>query len=132
LKSDVPAHPQSTTTSNASNTQPTASATGDNESNRTAEKTQSTSKTGAIAGGVVGGVCGAVAIIGGVIFFWQYKKRNAGVNGAKTTPMSECRFDGDYIPQRHQSNGSIDDHREFFCRGLHVNVPPVTFNCISI
>ncbi|KAJ5337488.1 hypothetical protein MYU51_019597 [Penicillium brevicompactum] len=131
LKSDVPTQPQSTTTSNVSNTQPTASATGDNESSRTEEKTQSTSKTGVIAGGVVGGVCGAVAIIGGVISFWQYKKRkvmakygiDAGGNGANTTPMSEFRFDGDYIPQRHQSNGSIDDYREFSCRGLHVTNP---------
>lgn len=95
------------------------------------EKTKSSHNTAAIAAGVVVGVCGAAAIAGGAFFYYRSKKQKEenGFHGAtggyghdSQPPMSDSRFDGNFMAQRRQSNGSIDDDHDFSRRILQVSV----------
>ena len=89
---------------------------------------------GIVAGVVVGGV-GLIAIIGAVFFVLRYKKRkaiedeyrrNAMLNNYPKTALSstgsDSRFDGVFMAERRQSNGSIDDDQDFSRRILQVRV----------
>ena len=88
--------------------------------------------TASIAAGVVVGAVGLCAILGAAFFVYRYKKRkaveeeyrrNALMNFQKTAPSSrsgDSRFDGDFLAQRRQSNGSIDDDQDFSRRILKV------------
>jgi hypothetical protein len=80
------------------------------------------------------GVVGFAALCGAGFFFWRSKqnKTNAAFGGGTTggygrdsnpPSMSDSRFDGDYMAQRRQSNGSIDDDHDFSRRILQVNIP---------
>lgn len=100
--------------------------------------TKSSHNTAAIAAGVVVGVCGAAAIAGGGFFYYRSKKQKeeSGFHGAtggyyhdSGPPMSDSRFDGNFMAQRRQSNGSIDDDHDFSRRILQVRViaPDVMF-----
>lgn len=90
------------------------------------------SNTAAIAAGVVVGVVGFCALIGAAFFFYRFKKRraqgthlNTGVAEHYNKPMStssNSRFDGDFMAQRRQSNGSIDDDQDFSRRILQVGL----------
>lgn len=54
----------------------------------------------------------------------QYRNNNIDSFGAKPmsqSSMSDSRFDGDFMAQRRQSNGSIDDDQDFSRRILQVN-----------
>lgn len=92
-----------------------------------------------IAAGVVVGVVGACLIAGGLIFFFrqkrkkavedEYRRNAAAVNsfiaGGKpmsSSSMSDSRFDGDFMAQRRQSNGSIADDQDFSRRILKASV----------
>lgn len=83
----------------------------------------------AIATGTVVGVVGAAAVAGAAFFFWRSRKQKAqgfnGTNGDYTNntqpPMSDSRFDGQFMAQRRQSNGSIDDDHDFSRRILQVS-----------
>jgi hypothetical protein len=97
-------------------------------------ETKSSHNTAAIAAGVVIGVVGFAALCGAGFFFWRSKqnKTNAAFGGGTTggygrdsnpPSMSDSRFDGDYMAQRRQSNGSIDDDHDFSRRILQVNIP---------
>ncbi|KAL2811137.1 WSC domain-containing protein [Aspergillus granulosus] len=92
--------------------------------------------TAAIAAGVVIGVVGLAALIGAAFFLYRFKTRHPADNrlremrnveqfGKHTTSdsMSDSRFDGDFMAQRRQSNGSIDDDRDFSRRILQVTNP---------
>ncbi|KKK13761.1 hypothetical protein P175DRAFT_0535113 [Aspergillus ochraceoroseus IBT 24754] len=92
--------------------------------------------TAAIAAGVVVGVVGLCAMIGAGFFLWRFKTRHPAdqrfrdVNNAESfgkpmsqDSMSDSRFDGDFMAQRRQSNGSIDDDRDFSRRILQVTNP---------
>ncbi|KAJ9256788.1 hypothetical protein DTO207G8_2391 [Paecilomyces variotii] len=96
--------------------------------------------TAGIAAGVVVGVVGLASLMGGAFFFYRYKKRkaieneyrrNADINnfvagGGKpmsSSSMSDSRFDGDFMAQRRQSNGSIADDQDFSRRILKVTNP---------
>ncbi|KAL1866656.1 Protein SLG1 [Paecilomyces lecythidis] len=96
--------------------------------------------TAGIAAGVVVGVVGFASLLGGAFFFYRYKKRksiedeyrrNADINtfvagGGKpmsSSSMSDSRFDGDFMAQRRQSNGSIADDQDFSRRILKVTNP---------
>ncbi|OQE13446.1 hypothetical protein PENFLA_c048G01390 [Penicillium flavigenum] len=88
--------------------------------------------TAAIAAGVVVGVVGFAALCGAAFFWWRSKKNKAGAAGGATggygrtsgpPSMSDSRFDGDYMAQRRQSNGSIDDDHDFSRRILQVTNP---------
>lgn len=96
--------------------------------------------TAGIAAGVVVGVVGFASLLGGAFFFYRYKKRksiedeyrrNADINnfvagGGKpmsSSSMSDSRFDGDFMAQRRQSNGSIADDQDFSRRILKVRLP---------
>lgn len=91
------------------------------------------SNTAAIAAGVVVGVVGFFALIGAAFFFYRFKKRKAGGNYLNNGPIehynkpmstsSNSRFDGDFMAQRRQSNGSIDDDQDFSRRILQVTNP---------
>lgn len=93
------------------------------------------SNTAGIAAGVVVGVVALSAIIGAAIFFWrrQQKKRveeeyrrNAEINSFAQKPASmssDPRWDGDFMAQRRQSNGSIADDQDFSRRILQVTNP---------
>jgi cell wall integrity and stress response component len=105
---------------------PQASSSG----NIQAEK-KSTHNTAAIAAGVVVGVVGLAALAGAVWFFYHSKKQKAeGFRGtaggyereSQPPSMSDSRFDGGYMAQRRQSNGSIDDDHDFSRRILQVRV----------
>ncbi|KAJ5125407.1 hypothetical protein N7448_004728 [Penicillium atrosanguineum] len=95
-----------------------------------AEK-KSTHNTAAIAAGVVVGVVGLAALAGAVWFFYRSKKQKAegfrGTSGGfeRESPpsMTDSRFDGGYMAQRRQSNGSIDDDHDFSRRILQVTNP---------
>ncbi|KAL4962840.1 WSC domain-containing protein [Aspergillus stella-maris] len=92
--------------------------------------------TAAIAAGVVIGVVGFAALVGAGFFLWRFKKRhpadqrlgemsNVEQFGKPVSQdsMSDSRFDGDFMAQRRQSNGSIDDDRDFSRRILQVTNP---------
>ncbi|KAL1962995.1 hypothetical protein VTN77DRAFT_8841 [Rasamsonia byssochlamydoides] len=99
----------------------------------------SASKTAGIAAGVVVGVIVLGAIAGGAFFFFRHKKRkeveeeyrrNARINSfvnpnkpISTSSMTDSRWDGDYMAQRRQSNGSIADDEDFSRRILKVTNP---------
>ncbi|KAJ5770036.1 uncharacterized protein N7511_002087 [Penicillium nucicola] len=100
----------------------------------TEAKTKSSHNTAAIAAGVVIGVVGFAALCGAAFFFWRSKQNKtnpafgggaAGGYGRDSNPpsMSDSRFDGDYMAQRRQSNGSIDDDHDFSRRILQVTNP---------
>lgn len=92
------------------------------------------SNTAAIAAGVVVGVVGFFALIGAAFFFYRFKKRKASGNYLNNGPIehynkpmstsSNSRFDGDFMAQRRQSNGSIDDDQDFSRRILQVGHTP--------
>ena len=99
-------------------------------------KKDSGPNTAAIAAGVVVGVVGFCALVGAGFFLWRFRKRksiegeyrrNADINNFATAKpksagsMSNSRFDGDFMAQRRQSNGSIDDDQDFSRRILQVN-----------
>lgn len=95
------------------------------------------SKTAGIAAGVVVGVVALGAIAGGAFFFFRRQKRkeveeeyrrNAAINSfvhpnkpISSSSMSDSRWDGDYMAQRRQSNGSIADDEDFSRRILKVS-----------
>lgn len=92
---------------------------------------KSTHNTAAIAAGVVVGVVGVAALAGAAWFFYRSKKQKAegfrGTTGgysrdSQPPSMSDSRFDGGYMAQRRQSNGSIDDDHDFSRRILQVRV----------
>ncbi|PWY95248.1 WSC-domain-containing protein [Aspergillus sclerotioniger CBS 115572] len=97
------------------------------------KKNGSSANTAAIAAGVVVGVVGACALAGAGFFLWRFKNRKAqyrrsvGVdnygNPMSQHNMSDSRFDGDFMAQRRQSNGSIDDDQDFSRRILQVTNP---------
>ncbi|KAJ5168070.1 uncharacterized protein N7482_003664 [Penicillium canariense] len=97
------------------------------------QQTKSSHNTAAIAAGVVVGVVGVAALAGAAFFFYRSKKQNAetgargtaGGYGRDSQPpsMSDSRFDGNYMAQRRQSNGSIDDDHDFSRRILQVTNP---------
>ncbi|EAW10789.1 WSC domain-containing protein [Aspergillus clavatus NRRL 1] len=87
--------------------------------------------TAAIAAGVVVGVVGFCSLVGAGFFLWRFRKRsnaqpqynaNAERFGKPMSQdsMSDSRFDGDFMAQRRQSNGSIDDDHDFSRRILQV------------
>lgn len=91
------------------------------------------STAGIVAGVVVGGV-GLLAIVGAVFFVLRYKKRkaiedeyrrNAMLSNYPKTALSstgsDSRFDGVFMAERRQSNGSIDDDQDFSRRILQVS-----------
>lgn len=96
-------------------------------------KVKSSHNTAAIAAGVVVGIVGLAALAGAAFFFYRSKKQNAeggfrgttGGYGRDSQPpsMTDSRFDGDYMAQRRQSNGSIDDDHDFSRRILQVSCP---------
>ncbi|OOQ90914.1 putative WSC domain protein [Penicillium brasilianum] len=98
-----------------------------------ASQVKSSHNTAAIAAGVVVGVVGVAALIGAAFFFYRSKKQKAeggfrgttGGYGRDSQPpsMSDSRVDGDYMAQRRQSNGSIDDDHDFSRRILQVTNP---------
>ncbi|KAJ5391346.1 hypothetical protein N7509_006836 [Penicillium cosmopolitanum] len=85
--------------------------------------------TAAIAAGVVVGVVGVAALAGGGFFFYRSRKQKAeggagaGFSGSTHQQMSDSRFDGSYMAERRQSNGSIDDDHDFSRRILQVTNP---------
>ncbi|CAG8029212.1 unnamed protein product [Penicillium salamii] len=97
------------------------------------KKASSSKNTAAIAAGVVVGVVGFAALCGAGFFWWRSKnnKSNAAMGGptggygrdSNPPSMSDSRFDGDYMAQRRQSNGSIDDDHDFSRRILQVTNP---------
>ncbi|KAJ5544762.1 Carbohydrate-binding WSC subgroup [Penicillium sp. DV-2018c] len=106
---------------------PTPAAAADTE-----EKTAKSKNTAAIAAGVVVGVVGFAALCGAGFFYWRSKKNKSNVAagpiggyGRDSSPpsMTDSRFDGDYMAQRRQSNGSIDDDHDFSRRILQVTNP---------
>lgn len=100
------------------------------------KKASSSKNTAAIAAGVVVGVVGFAALCGAGFFWWRSKnnKSNAAMGGptggygrdSNPPSMSDSRFDGDYMAQRRQSNGSIDDDHDFSRRILQVNTSSCT------
>ncbi|CAI7568031.1 unnamed protein product [Penicillium glandicola] len=135
----------SKTTTQASGSTSTASTTSSEQTTETATseasvvsdpgedieaKASKSKNTAAIAAGVVIGVVGFAALCG-AIFFWYRSKKNKDMAAAGPTggygrdsgppSMSDSRFDGDYMAQRRQSNGSIDDDHDFSRRILQVN-----------
>ncbi|KAJ5570515.1 uncharacterized protein N7459_009945 [Penicillium hispanicum] len=100
--------------------------------NTEAENTKNSHNTAAIAAGVVIGVVGVAALAGAAFFFYRSRKQKtqgfggaAGGYGRDSQPpsMSDSRFDGEYMAQRRQSNGSIDDDHDFSRRILQVTNP---------
>ncbi|KAH8434978.1 Stress-activated PKC1-MPK1 kinase pathway sensor [Aspergillus melleus] len=101
------------------------------------DKKDSGPNTAAIAAGVVVGVVGFCALVGAIFFLWRFRSRKAAENqyrrsvgvdnyGGKPmsqSSMSDSRFDGDFMAQRRQSNGSIDDDQDFSRRILQVTNP---------
>lgn len=97
------------------------------------QKKDSGPNTAAIAAGVVVGVVGFCAVVGAGFFLWRFRKRksieeeyrrNAAIDQygkpKSASTMSDSRFDGDFLAQRRQSNGSIDDDQDFSRRILQV------------
>ncbi|KAJ5935497.1 hypothetical protein N7466_005044 [Penicillium verhagenii] len=91
------------------------------------QKQSKTHNTAAIAAGVVVGVVGLAAIVGAAFFFYRARKQKAqGYRGGRDSgpsSMTDSRFDGQYMAQRRQSNGSIDDDHDFSRRILQVTNP---------
>ncbi|KAJ5779603.1 Carbohydrate-binding WSC subgroup [Penicillium paradoxum] len=96
------------------------------------EQTSKSHNTAAIAAGVVVGVVGFAALCGAIFFWWRSKRNKTnpgsapvGGYGRDSGPpsMSDSRFDGDFMAQRRQSNGSIDDDHDFSRRILQVANP---------
>ncbi|KAL4892593.1 WSC domain-containing protein [Aspergillus ambiguus] len=102
------------------------------------EKKDSGPNTAAIAAGVVVGVVGFCALVGAIFFLWRFRNRkNAAADNQfrrstnenhfgkpmSQSSMSDSRFDGDFMAQRRQSNGSIDDDQDFSRRILQVTNP---------
>lgn len=91
------------------------------------EQQNKTHNTAAIAAGVVVGVVGVAALAGAAFFFYRSRKQKArGYRGGRDSgppSMSDSRFDGQYMAQRRQSNGSIDDDQDFSRRILQVTNP---------
>ncbi|KAL5361373.1 WSC domain-containing protein [Aspergillus floccosus] len=93
--------------------------------------------TAAIAAGVVVGVVGFCALVGAIFFLWRFRNRKNSENNQfrrstnenhfgkpmSQSSMSDSRFDGDFMAQRRQSNGSIDDDHDFSRRILQVTNP---------
>ncbi|KAJ5172914.1 hypothetical protein N7492_005507 [Penicillium capsulatum] len=85
----------------------------------------------AIAAGVVVGVVGATAVAGGIFFFVRSRKQKAQGFGAsrgytresQMPEMVDSRYNGQFMAQRRQSNGSIDDDHDFSRRILQVTNP---------
>lgn len=107
-----------------------ASASSQTPSTNANMKTKSSHNTAAVAAGVVVGVVGFAALAGGIFFFYRSRKQKAAARyggavgyGRDSQPpsMSDSRFDGDYMAQRRQSNGSIDDDHDFSRRILQVS-----------
>ncbi|KAJ5138505.1 Carbohydrate-binding WSC subgroup [Penicillium bovifimosum] len=114
---------------------PSASPAADTE-----EKTSKSKNTAAIAAGVVVGVVGFAALCGAGFFYWRSKKNKSnaasgpiGGYGRDSSPpsMTDSRFDGDYMAQRRQSNGSIDDDHDFSRRILQVNMRGTQPHCFE-
>lgn len=108
-----------------------SSSSGDsNNGDSNNDKSSGESDTAAIAAGVVVGVVGFCALLGAGFLLWRFKKRRAQPNYLNTGPTehynkpmsasSNSRFDGDFMAQRRQSNGSIDDDQDFSRRILQV------------
>jgi cell wall integrity and stress response component len=58
----------------------------------------------------------------------QYRRNDIDNFGAKPmsqSSQSDSRFDGDFMAQRRQSNGSIDDDQDFSRRILQVTILPL-------
>ncbi|KAJ6017573.1 hypothetical protein N7451_000952 [Penicillium sp. IBT 35674x] len=91
------------------------------------QKQSKTHNTAAIAAGVVVGVVGVAALAGAAFFFYRSRKQKTqGYRGGRDSglpSMSDSRFDGQYMAQRRQSNGSIDDDQDFSRRILQVTNP---------
>ncbi|KAE8349182.1 WSC domain-containing protein [Aspergillus coremiiformis] len=100
------------------------------------KKKDSGSNTAAIAAGVVVGIVGFFALVGAIFFLWRFRNRsnmpdqyrhndidNFGAKPMSQSSMSDSRFDGDFMAQRRQSNGSIDDDQDFSRRILQVTNP---------
>ncbi|PYH89934.1 WSC-domain-containing protein [Aspergillus ellipticus CBS 707.79] len=113
----------------------TKAASAESATDSEAGKQKSTANTAAIAAGVVVGVVGLCAIVGAGFFLWRFKnrksveaqyRRSVGVdnygNPMSQHSMSDSRFDGDFMAQRRQSNGSIDDDQDFSRRILQVSL----------
>ncbi|CDM36977.1 Carbohydrate-binding WSC [Penicillium roqueforti FM164] len=107
--------------------EPTTSGLSEEDINEQSSKGKNTA---AIAAGVVIGVVGFAALCGAVFFWWRSKKNRVGAVGgvpggygrdSGPPSMSDSRFDGDYMAQRRQSNGSIDDDHDFSRRILQVH-----------
>ena len=109
----------------------TSTASADNDSSK-----KDGPNTAAIAAGVVIGVVGLAALIGAGFFLWRFKKRHPADQRMREMSnveqfgkpmsqdsMSDHRFDGDFMAHRRQSNGSIDDDRDFSRRVLQVTNP---------
>lgn len=115
----------------------TVTATAASETGSTDETSKDSGpNTAAIAAGVVVGVVGFCALVGAGFFLWRFRKRkgmqneysrNARIDNfgkpKSTSSMSDSRFDGDFLAQRRQSNGSIDDDQDFSRRILKVTNP---------
>ncbi|KAJ5082829.1 hypothetical protein N7532_011872 [Penicillium argentinense] len=98
--------------------------------NSDGDKSKGGTNTAAIAAGVVVGVVGVAALAGGAFFFYRSRKQKAeggagatGFSRNSHQQMSDSRFDGSYMAQRRQSNGSIDDDHDFSRRILQVTNP---------
>lgn len=95
--------------------------------------------TAGIAAGVVVGIVALGAIGGAAYFFLRRQRRKAmeeefhrnaalntfigGKKPATSSSMAESRWDGDYMAERRQSNGSIADDQDFSRRILKVTNP---------
>ncbi|KAJ6014558.1 hypothetical protein N7540_009149 [Penicillium herquei] len=95
------------------------------------QKAKSEHNTASIAAGVVVGVVGIAALAGAIFFFHRSRKQKSqgfgggsrGFGRNSQLPMGDSRFDGQYMAQRRQSNGSIDDDHDFSRRILQVTNP---------
>ncbi|KAL4860800.1 hypothetical protein BDV12DRAFT_181094 [Aspergillus spectabilis] len=124
----------SSSESSSTNTGKPAAETQSNAANEESKKDGPNTAT--IAAGVVIGVVGLAALVGAGFFLWRFKTRHPADNRLREMSnveqfgkpmsqdsMSEARFDGDFGAQRRQSNGSIDDDRDFSRRILQVTNP---------
>ncbi|KAI9932793.1 hypothetical protein ASPWEDRAFT_22559 [Aspergillus wentii DTO 134E9] len=148
LKSDVSTYSSSSTSTTDGNPTSTDQSAAITQSGQTvvvtaasqtsadASKGSSKPNTAAIAAGVVVGTVGFFALAGAAFFLYRFKKRksvedqyrrNAAIDNfgkpMTTNSASDSRFDGDFMAQRRQSNGSIDDDQDFSRRILQVTNP---------
>ncbi|KAJ5898892.1 hypothetical protein N7495_003636 [Penicillium taxi] len=91
------------------------------------ELNKSKRATATIAAGVVLGVVGVAAIAGAAFLFFRSRKSKTrgfrdvpDYNRNSQMPEMSSRFDGDFMAQRRQSNGSIEDDKDFSRRILQV------------